>query len=120
MAEKYAILNDTAKNVYKTFLPGPVTVISSSSGLVAPGVASKTGTVGIRIPNYSFVLKLLQKFGKGITATGANASYQKRPYSIQDIFDNISEKQKSMLGLIIDAGQLPPNEPSTVIDTTLD
>ena len=119
-AEKYVVLNDTAKNVYKTFLPGPVTVISKNAGQVAPGVASSTGTLGIRIPKYPFTLNLLKEYGKGITATGANASYQKRPYTIQDIFDNISEKQKNMIDLVIDAGELPHNDPSTVIDTTLD
>ena len=44
----------------------------------------------------------------------------KRPYKIGDILDNISVKQKSLINLIIDAGELPQNEPSTVIDTTID
>lgn len=119
-AEKYVTLNETARNVYKTFLPGPVTVISKGTGVVANGVASQTGAVGIRIPNYPLILTLLSSYGKGITATGANASYQKRPYNVQDIFDNISDRQKEMIDLVIDAGELPHNEPSTVIDTTLD
>lgn len=120
MAEKYVSLNETAKQVYRTFLPGPVTVISHSRGVTAPGVDSRNGTLGIRIPNFPFTLSLIKAYGKGITATGANASYQKRPYSIQDIFDNISSKQKALISLVVDAGELPHNEPSTVIDTTLD
>lgn len=32
--------------------------------------------------------------------------------------NNISDKQKKLIGLIIDAGELPHNPPSTVIDTT--
>ena len=32
----------------------------------------------------------------------------------------MSKKQKSLIDLIIDVGELPRNEPSTVIDTTLD
>jgi L-threonylcarbamoyladenylate synthase len=120
MAEMYVELNETAKNVYKTFLPGPVTVISKSLNKVAPGVASVKGTVGIRIPKFPFVRELITKFGRGITATGANASYQKRPYKIDDILSSLSQKQKDQIDLIIDAGELPHNEPSTVIDTTLD
>jgi len=139
MAEEYADLNETARNLYKRFLPGPVTVISklSTSPLsplqnfgegelkgvrwrLAPGVASELGTVGVRIPDYPLVLEVVRKLGRPVTATSANASYKKRPYKIADILENISDKQKKLIDLIIDAGELPHNEPSTVIDTTLD
>src|SRR3990167_8270269 len=80
MAEKYVRLNETAKNIYKTFLPGPVTVVSVGLHKVAPGIESETGTLGIRIPDSPFVLRLINKFNHPIVATGANASYQKRPY----------------------------------------
>lgn len=120
MAEKFVSLNKTAKNLYKTFLPGPMTVVSIGLHKVANGIESETGTLGVRVPAYPFMLKLIKKFGRPIVATSANASYQKRPYKISDILENISEKQKALIDLIIDAGQLPHNEPSTVIDTTLD
>ena len=120
MAEKYIELNTTAKNLYKEFLPGPLTVISKGKHKVAPGVESEDGTLGIRIPNYKLVTDIVKAFGKPITATSANASYKKRPYKISDILENISDKQKNLIDLIIDAGELPANEPSTVIDTTLD
>lgn len=120
MAEKYVDLNDSAKKLYKTFLPGPVTVVSKGKGSVAAGIESETGTLGVRIPDYKLMLDLIEKFGHPIVATSANSSYQKRPYKISDILDNISAKQKFLIDLIIDAGELPRNEPSTVIDTTLD
>lgn len=120
MAEKYVTLNDSAKDLYKKFLPGPVTVVSDGKHTVAPGVEAENGTLGIRIPDYGFFQKVVKKFGKPITATSANASYQKRPYKLTDILDNISEKQKRLIDLMVDAGELPHNEPSTVIDTTLD
>jgi L-threonylcarbamoyladenylate synthase len=120
MAEEYVSLNKTAKNLYGTFLPGPVTIISKSKGKIARGIESETGTLGIRIPDYKLMLNLIKKFGRPIVATSANASYKKRPYKINDILENISNKQKKLIDLIIDAGELPKNEPSTVIDTTLD
>lgn len=120
MAEKYVELNSTAKELYKKFLPGPVTIISKTKKKLAKGVASELGTVGVRIPDYPFLIKLIKAYGKPLTATSANASYKKRPYKIADILDNLSEKQKNLIDLIIDAGELPHREPSTVIDTTLD
>jgi L-threonylcarbamoyladenylate synthase len=120
MAEHYVSLNDQAKQLYKNFLPGPVTVVSQSTSKVAPGVASERGTIGVRIPDYPLIREILEAYQKPITATGANASYKKRPYNVSDIFDAISDKQKALIDLVIDAGQLPPNEPSTVVDTTLE
>ena len=119
MAEQYVELNESAKALYKRFLPGPVTVISKGKHTVAPGVESEFGTLGIRIPKYQLVLDLLKAFGRPITATSANGSGEKRPYSIQDVMDGLSEKQKSLIDLVVDAGELEHNPPSTVIDTTL-
>src|SRR5688572_5643263 len=85
MAEEFVELNDTAKDLYKTFLPGPVTVISKGKGKVAAGIESEIGTLGVRIPDYSFMLELIKDFGRPIVATSANASYQRRPYKISDI-----------------------------------
>lgn len=120
MAEEFVELNTIAKDLYKTFLPGPVTVISKGRSRVAPGIESEIGTLGVRIPDYHFMLELIKEFGHPIVATSANASYQRRPYKITDIFDNISKSQKGLVDLVIDAGELPHNEPSTVIDTTFD
>jgi L-threonylcarbamoyladenylate synthase len=120
MAEEYVELNDTAKNLYREFLPGPLTVISRGKQKVAPGVESEDGTLGIRIPDCKLVTDVIKAFGKPITSTSANASYKKRPYKVSDVIENSSEKQKGLIDLIIDAGELPPNEPSTVVDTTLD
>lgn len=119
MAEKYVDLNDSAKRFYERFLPGPVTVISKSRGCLAKGVQSEIGTLGIRISSNSFAMELVSTFGKPVTATSANASWQKKPYSIDDILKPLSLKQKDKLDLIIDAGQLPKTKSSTVVDTTL-
>lgn len=120
MAKKYVHINRTATKLYERFLPGPLTVVSKGKHTVAPGVEAENGTLGIRIPDYPFLLKLIKKFGKPITTTSANASYQRRPYKLAHIVDNISEKQMRLIDLMVDAGTLPTREPSTVIDTTLD
>lgn len=119
MAKQYVKINKTAKNLYQNFLPGPLTVVSKSLGKVAKGIESETKTLGVRIPDYPLILEIIKELGEPITATSANASYKKNPYSIQDILENISEKQKKLIDLIIDADTLPKRDPSTVVDTTL-
>lgn len=119
MAEQYVDVNEQAQSLYARFLPGPVTVVSQDKGVVAPGVASEFGTVGVRIPDYQLVLDMVRALGRPITATSANASGKKRPYSLADVMAGISHKQQDLIDLVLDAGTLPPNEPSTVIDTTM-
>jgi L-threonylcarbamoyladenylate synthase len=119
MASKYVEINDIADNLYENYLPGPITVVSKSLGNVATGVESEFGTIGIRIPKYQLILDILTKFNKPFTSTSANVSYQSTPYDIDSLLEKLPTKQKNMIGLIIDAGHLPHNPPSTVVDTTL-
>ena len=119
MAQQFVEVNESAQKIYDQFLPGPVTVVSKSLGKVATGVASEFGTLGVRIPDYPLVIEIVKKLGHPLTATSANASGKKRPYSIPDLLNTLSEKQKSLIDLVLDAGTLPPNPPSVVIDTTL-
>lgn len=119
MAQKYIFINKTADNLYKNFLPGALTVVSRGKHKVDYRLESKEGTLGIRIPKVSLVLQIIKKFGKPITATSANISNARTPYRISDILDYLSPKKKAFIDLIIDAGKLPKNPPSTVVDTTL-
>lgn len=120
MAEGYVELNDTARSAYAKFLPGPVTVVSVGRHKVAPEVESSDGTLGIRISSYKLARDLAAALGRPFTATSANPSGEKRPYSVEDVLERCSPRQKELIDLIIDAGELPRNEPSTVVDTTLD
>jgi L-threonylcarbamoyladenylate synthase len=119
MASKYIEINEMAKNIYKNYLPGPITVVSMSKGVLQPPVVSQQGTVGVRIPNYPLILELLKQYGKPITATSANMSYRSAPYDIDKLIEQLPKKSLKMIDLIIDAGVLPKNPPSTVLDTTL-
>lgn len=118
MARKYVEINDEAEEFYDRFLPGPYTVISKSKGKVAPGIESEKGTLGIRIPDHELILSIVEAYGKPFTSTSANSSGKKTPYELEDIWNNISQKQKEMVALALDAGKLDKNPPSTVIDTT--
>jgi len=119
MAKKYVKLNPTALNLYKNFLPGPLTVISSSRGKVAKKLESSQKTLGIRIPNFPFTLRLIKAFGKPITTTSANVSNAKPPFSLKDFQKYTGQKRQNLISLFIDPGPLPERESSTVVDTTL-
>lgn len=118
MAEEFVELNNTAKSIYESFLPGPITIISKSKHRTDPRLESEKGTLGIRIPAYNLLVEVISELNKPITATSANPYGKKTPYEINDIFENISKKQETLIDLVIDAGTLPHNPPSSVIDTT--
>jgi L-threonylcarbamoyladenylate synthase len=119
MAEQYVKLTPQAENLYEKFLPGPYTIVSESKQTVADEVASEFNTLGIRIPDHQLILDLTKQLGKPLTSTSANVSGKKRPYQVKDIFEHTSKKQQELIDLVIDAGKLAKNPPSTVIDTTL-
>ena len=119
MASKYVILNEMAENIYKNYLPGPITVVSISKGNLKPPVVSRQGSTGIRIPDYKFTLRLIEEFGRPITATSANVSYKSHPYSIDQLIKDLPKKSEKLIDMYIDDGKLPHNVPSTILDTTM-
>src|SRR5574344_1888407 len=96
MAKEYVEINEMASNLYSNYLPGPITVISKSKGVLVPPVVSIQGAVGVRYPAYPFALELIEKFGKPITATSANMSYKATPYSIDQLIKDLPKKSMDL------------------------
>jgi L-threonylcarbamoyladenylate synthase len=119
MAEKYVEINETARNLYTNFLPGPLTVVSKSRGRVVLALEAGSNTLGIRIPHYPLILEIIKKLGEPITATSANQSGKKNPYSLRDWRKYTSLTKQELVDLFLDAGKLPERAVSTVVDTTV-
>lgn len=119
MAKLYVELNEMAINLYRQFLPGPITVISQSLHKSDERLESAKGNLGIRIPDYPFTLKLIEDFNRAITATSANTSGKKEPYSLADWQKYTTKEKRDMISLFLDAGHLDERPTSTVVDTTL-
>lgn len=119
MAAKYVIINETAENLYRHFLPGPLTVVSKSCGRTVKTLEAGRKTLGVRIPDHLLARKIIQKFGRPITSTSANSSGRKPPYSLADFLRYTPQKSLGLVDLFLDQGVLPFHLPSTVVDTTL-
>lgn len=118
MAEAYVKVNETARHLYTQFLPGPITVVSESKGIVVRHLESERQTLGIRVPNHPVALGIVKSLGRPITATSANTSGQKTSYSFADWQKYTSQKRQQMVDVFLDAGDLGNTLPSTVVDTT--
>ncbi|MCL4384152.1 L-threonylcarbamoyladenylate synthase [Patescibacteria group bacterium] len=118
MAEEYVELSENARQLYKSLLPGPFTIVSKGRHKVADGIEAENGTLGIRIPDNDWIHKLVTILGKPVTATSANLSGRTPNYSVASLWKTLSEKKKKMIDYVVDAGKLPKNKPSTVIEAT--
>lgn len=98
MIKKYMKMEPETEQLAKKFMPGPFTIIDNG--------------VGFRIPDHKFVLSLIKKFGKPITTTSANISDQEPLCKISDIIKTFSGN----VDVIVDAGDLPKRQPSTIFD----
>jgi L-threonylcarbamoyladenylate synthase len=109
-AKNFVEFDNFSSRLAKKFLPGPLTLVLSQKKEIK--YVSQKGKIAVRIPDNSFILKLLKKFGKPITATSANLSGEKDPIKLSDINDKV----KSQCDLIIDGGKCKFKKPSTVFD----
>ncbi|MCX7881454.1 MAG: L-threonylcarbamoyladenylate synthase [Patescibacteria group bacterium] len=120
MIDDYVFINKNQKNILKKLLPGPFTIILKSKNKVCSLIESEKKTLGIRIPDFSLILELVKNFKKPITATSANISGHSPHYRVESLLKQLSDKKKELIDLIVNAGVLPRNKPSTIIDITED
>ena len=117
MAEKYAEVDDLARELGKAFFPGPLTLILKKRKGIETGIAKGLKTIGIRIPKNPFCLALAREFGKPFTTTSANRSGYEPERSIGKILTQL-RAEAALVDLVIEAGELPARAPSTVVDLT--
>lgn len=118
MLKDYARLSNLNQHLLEELLPGPFTVILPSYGKVSPLLESEKKTLGLRYPNYPFILKLVSEFDSPLTATSANLSGSPPHHKLSALLSELSPSKRALIDLVIDAGDLPKNKPSTIIDLT--
>ena len=69
-------------------------------------------TVGIRMPNHTIALALIQALGSPITGTSANSSGDNSPSTAEDVFESLGKS----VDLIIDGGKCIASGASTILD----
>lgn len=106
MAEEFgAKLNRDARILLEKFSPGPITVI-------APG-NEKYPTIGIRIPDYEFILELLKKRNRPLASTSANVSGRPNVLTPAEAVRELH----GQVDLVIDGGTLPSDAAASTVVT---
>ncbi|MDD8048629.1 MAG: L-threonylcarbamoyladenylate synthase [Thomasclavelia sp.] len=108
---KYAYVNNQALKIIDAFMPGEITLILKKKD-VEDYVTSGLPTIGIRIPNYEFLLKLINKTGP-LMVTSANFSGETSLDDYHDVYKTFN----TLIPMIV-KGKVVSHQPSTVVDVT--
>ena len=105
-------ISPTAQRLMAQFWPGPLTILLPARENIHRLLKGGEGSIGVRMPDNRFCQKLLARCRVPIVSTSANISGQlpDRDTLRMRFLDNVD--------LFIDAGELPPSLPSTVVDTS--
>ncbi|MCP2519319.1 L-threonylcarbamoyladenylate synthase [SCandidatus Aminicenantes bacterium Aminicenantia_JdfR_composite] len=100
--------------ITERFWPGPLTIVLKSKEIFPEEMIGEGGTIGMRLPDFEWLRRLIEKTGFPIIATSANISGGREissPIELTKIF-------YGEVDLIVDGGNTPGKRPSTVIDLT--
>lgn len=113
-AKKFAKISKSQENFLKRVWPGKVTVVlEKKKGKKIYEVGKRT--IGLRIPNYKLINVLLRKINRPLIGTSANVSGKPASTKIKEVIRQF-KNQRYQPDLVVDAGNLPKNRPSRVID----
>ena len=105
----------------RNFWPGPMTLILRRSELAKDFVTGGQDTVGVRVPDNSLALGLLEAFhkldGAGIAAPSANRFGQISPTTADAVKEELSDYLADT-DLVLDGGPSEVGLESTIIDCT--
>ena len=98
----------------REFMPGPLTLVMESKGVVCSEAVCGGDTLAIRMPSHEGCQKLLKEIDMPIVAPSANLSKHTSPVTAQHVCDDLNGK----ISLILDGGKCSGGIESTVLDVT--
>lgn len=114
LSDYTAQLDSSTFKLLKRYLPGAYTFILPSNKAL-PHPFKKRKTVGIRVPDHSVILEIVEQLGNPILTTSIHDDDQIIDYTTNP--EIIYDEWRNKVDIIIDSG-FGGNIPSTVIDAT--
>jgi L-threonylcarbamoyladenylate synthase len=96
------------------FWPGPLTILFQTNNKISRRLTTNTGKIGIRVSSNPVATALVKALGSPLTTTSANLSGFPPSLNLRHLKSYFGNK----VDLIIDSGELPPSQGSTVVDVT--
>lgn len=103
-----------SKLLAEAFLPGPLTMVYHSKGVVSPSVSCGLDTLAVRIPSHKGAQTFLQYLGLPVAAPSANLSKHVSPVTAQHVYEDLNGR----IECVLDGGKSTGGIESTVLDCT--
>lgn len=119
MASEHCVFSEKASELAAVHWPGPLTLVvqlQEDSPIVR---LPEQTTLAVRVSSNNTALELAKQAGVPIAATSANIAGQDNIYDPRELA-KIFADAKHAPDLLIDAGVLSPNPPSTIAEATGD
>ena len=111
------VWTEAARELASVFWPGALTlVLADPSGSFPAGVRSLKGGVAVRVSSHPVTRALVERLGRPMTSTSANARGAPPALTAEDALAAVPGAADGLW--VLDAGRLPPSESSTVVDCT--
>ena len=78
-------ISSLEQELIKRYLPGKLTILLKKNKLIDDSVTCGSPLVGVRIPNHSDLLEIIQRVGHPLISTSANISNQETITSVKKI-----------------------------------
>ena len=112
--DKYAYTSPNIMRVVDDFTPGRLTIILKKRESVDPAMTNGRETIGIRIPDSEFVLRLIDQTGP-LLVTSANISGKENTTNEREVLKQLDGRISYVV-----KGQTDSSVASTVVDLTGD
>ena len=101
-------------DLIKAFMPGPLTLVMKSKGVVCPEAVCGGETLAVRMPSHKGCQALLRSVDIPLVAPSANISKHTSPVTAEHVYNDLNGK----IPLILDGGRCSGGIESTVLDVT--
>jgi L-threonylcarbamoyladenylate synthase len=121
ISEWAAEIPDYVIDLARSFWPGPMTLVLTRSDLAKDFITGGQETVGLRVPDHTLALALLNAFkaigGKGVAAPSANRFGHVSTTTAKAVHEELGEYLEAN-DLILDGGPSQVGVESTIVDCT--
>lgn len=120
-AKRWGVFDKNDEELMKRYWPGPYTFVVKRGSTLPHFFNKGINKIGLRNPPVNDLIKIAGKIGHPITTTSANLSGRPECYEVSEFFSQLKGEHIPVdIDLVIDAGSIGENPPSTVYDCTED
>ncbi len=108
------VKQDYVQKLIDAFMPGPLTLVFESKGVICKEAVCGGNTLAVRMPSHEGCQAFLKAVDKPLVAPSANISKHTSPVTAEHVYADLNGK----IPLILDGGRCTGGIESTVLDVT--